>query len=93
MKRSVVVKRLKKSKNHLHFTDNIELLYFRYPVGLGPSIVMAEDSYADYGLLDVEAGDGWNLTRNISAVTDTLDNVSLAVEDTRLCNLRDFQVV
>ena len=93
MKRSVVVKRLKKSKNHLHFTDNIELLYFRYPVGLGASRVMAEDSYADYGLLDVEAGDGWNLTRNISAVTDTLDNVSLAVEDTRLCNLRDFQVV
>ena len=55
--------------------------------------MMAEDSYADYGLLDVEAGGGWNLTRNISAVTDTLDNVSLAVEDTRLCNLRDFQVV
>ena len=55
--------------------------------------MMAEDSYTDYGLLDVEAGDGWNLTRNISAVTDTLDNVSLAVEDTRLCNLRDFQVV
>ena len=55
--------------------------------------MMAEDSYADYGLL--EAGDGWdshNLTRNISAVTDTLDNVSLAVEDTRLCNLRHFQV-
>ena len=49
----------------------------------------------DYGLLEVEAGEGWdshNLTRNISAVTDTLDNVSLAVEDTRLCNLRDFQV-
>ena len=57
---------------------------------------MAEDSYADYGLLEVEAGEGWvshNLTRNISAVTDTLDNVSLAVEDTRLCNLRHFQVV
>ena len=52
--------------------------------------MMTEDSYADYGLL--EAGEGWdshNLTRNISAV---LDNVSLPVEDTRLCNLRDFQV-
>ena len=62
--------------------------YFRYPVGLGPSCVMAED----YGLLEVEAGEGWdshNLTRNISAV---MDNVSLPVEDTRLCNLRDFQV-